>query len=233
MNESIEKQLQRYLTMIFANVPKSRKATELKQELFSNLLERYENYIQDGKSSEEAYKLTVESIGNTDELLSSVTPDEDLQNKINSYKKIKARNIAISVALYFIAVASLIGIGGLSEIFGKNEDVGGIIGVITMFVICAVATAIIIYTNISVPKEVEPYVKDVENKSPDKSTKRGKIFATALELYWLIVVVIYLGTSFLTHAWHITWFIWIIAAVIEKAIKLFFIGYEEEADKNE
>ncbi|MBO4758731.1 MAG: hypothetical protein J5505_01590 [Spirochaetaceae bacterium] len=228
MNESIEKQLQRYLTMIFANVPKSRKATELKQELFANLLERYENYVQDGKSSEEAYKLTVESIGNTDELLSSVTPDENLQNKIDSYKKMKARNIAISVALYFIAAAVLIGFSTFSEILGKDEDMGAIIGLISLLVICAVATAIIIYTNISIPKEVEPYVKDVENNSPDRSTKRGKLYASILELFWLLVTVLYLGISFLTGAWHITWLIWIIAAIIEKAIKLFYIGREEE-----
>lgn len=228
MNESIEKQLQRYLTMIFANVPKSRKATELKQELFANLLERYENYVQDGKSSEKAYKLTVESIGNTDELLSSVTPDENLQNKIDSYKKMKARNIAISVALYFIAAAVLIGFSTFSEILGKDEDMGAIIGLISLLVICAVATAIIIYTNISIPKEVEPYVKDVENNSPDRSTKRGKLYASILELFWLLVTVLYLGISFLTGAWHITWLIWIIAAIIEKAIKLFYIGREEE-----
>ena len=228
MNESIEKQLQRYLTMIFANVPKSRKATELKQELFANLLERYENYVQDGKSSEEAYKLTVDSIGNTDELLSSVTPDENLQNKIDSYKKMKARNIAISVALYFIAAAVLIGFSTFSEILGKDEDMGAIIGLISLLVICAVATAIIIYTNISIPKEVEPYVKDVENNSPDRSTKRGKLYASILELFWLLVTVLYLGISFLTGAWHITWLIWIIAAIIEKAIKLFYIGREEE-----
>ena len=228
MNESIEKQLQRYLTMIFANVPKSRKATELKQELFANLLERYENYVQDGKSSEEAYKLTVESIGNTDELLSSVTPDENLQNKIDNYKKMKAGNIAISVALYFIAAAVLIGFSTFSEILGKDEDMGAIIGLISLLVICAVATAIIIYTNISIPKEVEPYVKDVENNSPDRSTKRGKLYASILELFWLLVTVLYLGISFLTGAWHITWLIWIIAAIIEKAIKLFYIGREEE-----
>ena len=228
MNESIEKQLQRYLTMIFANVPKSRKATELKQELLANLLERYENYIQDGKSSEEAYKLTVESIGNTDELLSSVTPDENLQNKIDSYKKMKARNIAISVALYFIAAAVLIGFSTFSEILGKDEDMGAIIGVISLLVICAVATAIIIYTSISIPKEVEPYIKDVENNSPDRSTKRGKLYASILELFWLLVTVLYLGISFLSGAWRITWLIWIIAAIIEKAIKLFYIGREEE-----
>ena len=228
MNESIEKQLPRYLTMIFANVPKSRKATELKQELLANLLERYENYIQDGKSSEEEYKLTVESIGNTDELLSSVTPDEKLQNKIDSYKKMKARNIAISVALYFIATAVLIGFSTFSEILGKDEDMGAIIGVISLLVICAVATAILIYTNISIPKEVEPYVKDVENNSLDRSTKRGKLYASILELFWLLVTVLYLGISFLSGAWRITWLIWIIAAIIEKAIKLFYIGREEE-----
>ena len=89
MDESIENKLQQYLTVLFANVPKSRKASELKQELLSNMLERYNDYISEGKNEDEAYKLTIESIGNTDELLSSITPDENHQNKIKTRLLIK------------------------------------------------------------------------------------------------------------------------------------------------
>lgn len=233
MDESIENKLQHYLTVLFANIPKSRKASELKQELLSNMLERYNDYISEGKNEDEAYKLTIESIGNTDELLSSITPDENLQNKINSYKQMKARNIAIGVGLYFIAVASLIGIAGLSEVLGKNEELGGIIGFLTMFVLCAIATGLIIYTNICIPQEVEPYVKDVGNKDFDKSTKKGRYYSAILELFWLIVTVIYLGLSFLTHAWHITWLIWLIGAALAQVIKLVYSGQKEEDTYNE
>jgi hypothetical protein len=41
-------------------------------------------------------------------------------------------------------------------------------------------------------------------------------------LYWSIVTIIYLGVSFLTSAWHITWLIWLIATAIEQALKIIF-----------
>ena len=39
-------------------------------------------------------------------------------------------------------------------------------------------------------------------------------------LYWCIALVIYLGVSFLTGAWHLTWVIWPVAAVISPIIEL-------------
>lgn len=233
MTESIENKLQHHLTLLFANVPKSRKASELKQELLSNMLERYKDCIEQGKNADEAYRMTIESLGNTDELISSITPDENLQDKINSYKKLKARNISISVGLYFLAVASLIGIASLSAISGRNEEIGGIIGLLTMFILSAIATGLIIYTHISIPKEIEPFIKDINNNNFDKSTQKGRFFSAFLELFWLIITIIYLGLSFLTGAWNITWIIWLIGAALSRTIKLVYIGQKEENTINE
>ena len=33
-------------------------------------------------------------------------------------------------------------------------------------------------------------------------------------IYWLLAVAIYLGWSFLTNAWHITWVVWPIAGIM-------------------
>ena len=40
------------------------------------------------------------------------------------------------------------------------------------------------------------------------------------ELYWAIVIVLYLGISFLSHAWHLTWIIWPVAGVLSSVIPL-------------
>ena len=41
-----------------------------------------------------------------------------------------------------------------------------------------------------------------------------------LSVYWPTVTCIYLSVSFLTFAWHRTWFIWVIAPIIYKVLKM-------------
>ena len=37
-------------------------------------------------------------------------------------------------------------------------------------------------------------------------------------VYWLIITAVYLGISFFTMDWHITWIIWVIAGVLYPAV---------------
>lgn len=51
--------------------------------------------------------------------------------------------------------------------------------------------------------------------------KRGAKISEAVETaFWLLVVAIYLGWSFLTGAWHITWVIWPVAGVLSAIISV-------------
>ena len=42
------------------------------------------------------------------------------------------------------------------------------------------------------------------------------------EIIAMIVLIIYLGISFITFAWHITWIIWVVYGIIEQIVKLIF-----------
>ena len=173
---------------------------------------------------------------------------EDLQEKINLYRVKRARNFSISIMLYILAVAVLI---ALSILF---DDKGAEIGVVLLFVFAAIATGLIIFTNMSIPQELIPYFKkqdfysdyvkaeriisnDVksdgniftENKSEAsaKNTtplKRNTsyVFSSIMKLYWLLVTIIYLGISFLTSRWDITWLTWLIAVAVEQAIRIIY-----------
>lgn len=50
----------------------------------------------------------------------------------------------------------------------------------------------------------------------------NKTVATIMSVYWPTVTCIYLCWSFLSFDWHITWIIWVIAAVVELLIKNIF-----------
>ena len=66
--------IKNYIDVLFSDIPRSKKATELKAELLANMNDRYDDYIKEGKSENEAYSASVSNIGDIDALLSEVMP---------------------------------------------------------------------------------------------------------------------------------------------------------------
>ena len=56
----------------------------------------------------------------------------------------------------------------------------------------------------------------------ERRKKRAMQFEIVTSSYWTIVLVIYLGISFLTHRWDITWLIWILGAAFSTPVETFF-----------
>ena len=56
----------------------------------------------------------------------------------------------------------------------------------------------------------------------ERRKKRAMQFEIVTSSYWTIVLVIYLGTSFLTHRWDITWLVWILGAALSTPVETFF-----------
>ena len=142
----------------------------------------------------------------SDELLSG---KKDIMKAKEDDKKGKfARNIAISVGLYILALVFVI----FFAAFVKQE----IIGVCLFFVTIAIATGIIIYSAI--------YYSNKDKKEK----KENKIVKQVCEIIDILGVVIYFIVSFLTMAWHITWVIFLIIGLCEAIVKLIF-GLSEAA----
>lgn len=217
----MNKKIKHYVDVLFSDIPRSKKANELKEELLSNISERYNDYIQDGKTENQAYSLVISSLGDIDEMLAEVMPNAEFVQQAHSYRKRNAKNTAIGVAMYIIGVVFLIGLGGLGEFLG-NEDFYGIIGLLILLLISAVATGIIVYSNMSTPPEYKDYNEKINEKTSLETSKEGKLLKNILSIYWTLATFIYLTISFLTMRWDITWLIWILAAVFEQIIKTIF-----------
>ena len=71
------------------------------------------------------------------------------------------------------------------------------------------------------------YLNSDKKDDEKHSSSENIVLESILKIYWLIVTVIYLGLSFTTGAWAITWLIWLIASAVEIAIKLLF-GLDEK-----
>ena len=139
----------------------------------------------------------------SDELLSG---KKDIMKAKEDDKKGKfARNIAISVGLYILAIVFII----FFAAFIQQE----IIGVCLFFITIAIATGLIIYSGI--------YYSDNEKKEKEKK-KENKTSKQLGEIIDIIGVIIYFIISFKTGAWYITWIIFLIVGLCKSIIKLIF-----------
>jgi len=124
--------------------------------------------------------------------------------KDNKSKKVLI--LSISIFLYFLAVTLLI--TGIAA-FKMNPII--VFGIFLL--ICGLSTCMIIYSSIM-----------YKNKNkPKEITQENKVYKQIDEILSIITVIIYLLISFATMAWHITWIIFIIYALVSRIVKLVFV----------
>ena len=70
----MEQALREYVENIFKDAPNTLKAVELKEEIVQNLIEKYHDLLNEGKTEQAAYNISVVSIGDVNELLRSIEP---------------------------------------------------------------------------------------------------------------------------------------------------------------
>lgn len=151
----------------------------------------------------------------------NITSDELLSGKENiieankqETEKTFARNIAIAVGLYILSVAEII----FTSTILQQE----VLSVVIFFIICALATCLIVYTCI-----VHNPEKKEEKKPEDETLDLIK------RIISILGVIVYFLVSFLTMAWHITWVIFIITGLVETIATLIYKLSKKEEPKDE
>ncbi|MDY3005123.1 MAG: permease prefix domain 1-containing protein [Christensenella hongkongensis] len=111
----MEEKLRQYVENLFADAPKSRKMLELREEIFTNLKEKYYDLRETGASEEEAYDIVKSSIGDVDELISSA--NDPVANKAQSEaeRRRSARLVAIAIMLYILSPVAIIILGSITS----------------------------------------------------------------------------------------------------------------------
>lgn len=211
MNERI----QRYVNELFEDAPKKRRIMEIQEELLSNMNEKYEDLLHQGKNEDEAFSIVVAGIGDIDDLIADVS-EVDRQ----SFAVTAARGnhgsilIAIGVALYIVGVAALIFI---SEVFGYDD-----LGVVIMLCIAAAATAIVVYGASMKKKrykrEDDSFVEEYKEKIT-MSDKMSRLHGAISSSLWTLIVLAYFIISFLTFRWDITWVIFLVGAILQQVVE--------------
>ncbi|MBC8531889.1 permease prefix domain 1-containing protein [Gehongia tenuis] len=198
--------IREYLERAFAHAPQTAKVLELKEELFANLVDKYQDQLNNGASEEEAYNVVIGGIGDISDLIASMEEPRDVDAK-----RRRAAITAVAVALYILSpFLFLVG----EELFHLE-----MLGMFLFFGCIAVATAMLIYVHMTKP-ETNPEETMVEDfKKWRRQSARSEAAQGSLRsAFWLIVVVIYFGVSFYFGIWGYSWLIFIIGAAIDRLV---------------
>ena len=216
----MEYNIRAYVDELFQNAPRTQKAYELKIELTQNLLDKYNALLNEGKSPEDAYNLTVMSIGDVRELFEGL--EDDPAPAAPSYfppegtERRNAAVVSIAVMLYILSVVPVIVLGSLGA--GTFVDV---LGVVAMFVMIAAATGLLVYHHASKPKKKparDTVVQDFKTWQNHNHSNQ-QLLKAIRSAYWPLVVALYFLLSFGTMKWYITWVIFLIAPAVDSIIK--------------
>ena len=217
----MEDKLRRYIEDLFDETTPTKKSIELKEEMIQNLQDKYNDLLQDGKTPEAAFNIAVAGIGDVSTLLIDI--EKDAQPDEKALRK-SAMLTAVAVMLYIISVLPVIIFNTIGGVRGGNfANVTNTLGIALMFLMVATATGLLIYNSMTKPKyykESDNIVEDFREWQGDTQERKQmrKAISSAL---WSIIVLLYIIISFTTHAWHITWVIFLVGSAIESLINVF------------
>ncbi len=151
----MREQLIAYIDKLFEGTVDSQAARDFHDELLQNTIDRFDEELSGGRTEEEAYRIAVLSIGNTEELLKPFYP--------------KSRNTGayrgVAIALYCTSFLPIIFLSAISDKLATA-------GVAMMFLMIAAATMLMILTGRAKPD------RDAENARTMRAVGVGMIIAS-------------------------------------------------------
>ncbi len=242
----MKEKLRDYIDMIFADAPDCRRTKELKEEMYANVCDKYDDLIKEGKSEAVAYNISVASIGDISDLLDSIRADEgefsygengdgeslgrtytfEEREQIQKYRARSGIMSSVAVALYIMCWIPLVLMTTISEACGGNVDVWSIVGLVTMMLMIAVATGLMIFKSSIKPlclkgERGNNVNDDDEPESKIKKRKNPVLKAISSSL-WGVTLIVFLAIGFHAGLWHPGWMVFLIAAAIDNIIEAIF-----------
>ena len=217
----MEDKLRRYVDGLFARTVPTKKAVELKEEMLQNLHDKYDDLIEEGKTPEAAYNIAIAGIGDVSGLLAELETEAPEPLDMAEYEAARNKSAMLTAIAVMAIILSCLPLVILS-ILGSRYDVK--IGVPIMFVAIAFAVGLLVYNNLTKPKNfigsgtMVDQFREWQTGVDVRKTLRRSI-STAL---WSLLVALYFVVSFWSDAWHITWIIFVLGAAIEAFINIIF-----------
>lgn len=212
----MREQLAQYVELLFAG---NGDVEDIKEEILQNTLDRYDDLIAQGKSPQDAYRLSITGIGDVNEIINGkASPGHTQENQAPTYAPmpefegtaavVSRMMRAIAIFLYIVSPIPLF----LFDRLGWDE-----VGVCCLLIIVGIATALLLLFKSpkakEQPQEYTEYTDRPRNSGSQRELKKsvGKLISTVgLVLYFII--------SFSTGAWFITWLIFPIIGAVKGVV---------------
>lgn len=137
---------------------------------------------------------------------------EEIISDTPEKKSKRVKGLVIGILIYFVAISWIM---VSIPVIKMNPIVSSAI----FLLICGIATCLIVYTQIMYKKE-----------KTEKEKEKSKLYKRIEDIVAIITTIIYLIISFSTMAWHITWIIWLVYALVMEIVKLII---SMKGDQNE
>ncbi|MGL5676591.1 MAG: permease prefix domain 1-containing protein [Cellulosilyticaceae bacterium] len=218
----MNKRIKEFIDQLFAHTPHTTYVEELKEEMLTNLCDKYEDLLVEGKSKDEAYMIVTASVGDIRELVSGIDESAVMitTKDLEVRRKKSALITSIAVAMYILCGAIMVAMG----VLGDYNPMAPVIGVVIVIMIVAGATGMLIYDNATKPEVLkDDYQAKVRKEAMTPAQKRNDTIKDAVStVLWVGTVAVYLIINFVVRAWDYSWIIFIIAAAIQCIINLIF-----------
>ncbi len=204
-----------HVNSLLEGTPNTRRVADIREELLSNLNDKFNDLVSQGKSEDEAFNHVAASVGDLQSLVNEVAGKED--SKLTETAQKRKR----TVVLFPVGIATAI--AGVAFFFLLASFEFEDIGVFTLLIFMAAGTGLIIYSLIqNKPKYVredDTFVEEYKEKITlsDKNTRLKGAISSAL---WTTIACIYFIVSFFTGRWDITWIIFIIGGIAQQIVLL-------------
>ena len=138
-----------------------------------------------------------------------------LEGEDEIYKgKKRASGLALGIFMFFAAIVWI-------SVTVAALNMNPVLASGMFMLLCGLGTSVIVYTQIAYKK-----------KRTEREIKEKKLYKQLEDIIAIATTIIYLVVSFITGAWHITWLIWLVYALVMAIIKLLLSLRGDENEDN-
>ena len=212
----MREQLSQYVELLFAG---NEGVEDIKEEILQNTLDRYDDLIAQGKTPQDAYRLSITGIGDVNEIINGKSEPVYSQAsqsaayapmpEFDSTAVVVSRMMrAIAIFLYIVSPVPLF----LFSRLGWDE-----VGLCCLLIIVGIATALLLLFKSPKAKEAAPEYTDYTDR-PRSTDSNRELKKSVGKLISTIGLVLYFIISFSTGAWFITWLIFPIIGAVKGVV---------------
>ena len=210
----MREQLIQYVNLLFAG---NDGVEDIKQEILQNTLDRYDDLIAQGKSPQDAYRLSITGIGDVNEIINGKA-DFAEENRPPVYAPVpEFDSTAAAVSRLMRALAIFLYIVSPVPLFLFSRLGWFEVGLCCLLIIVGIATALLLL--FKSPKAQEQHQEYIEyTDRPRNSGSQRELKKSVGKLISTVGLVLYFIISFSTGAWFITWLIFPIIGAVKGVV---------------